>query len=79
MPVRRACRWSLFYKDAWFCKLPAVRDPGKEPPKPLQNGCPENCKDMDIVPWKRDLYGDEYDDEAEDKQLPKVVDWDDET
>ena len=31
---------------------------------------------MDIVPWKQDLYGDEYGDLP---MPPKIVEWDDET
>ena len=43
---------------------------------------------MNIVPWKKDLYGDDYVDEDEDEdnvtldEMPmpvKIVEWDDET
>lgn len=85
--VRRSCRWSLTHSGKWFCKLPAVRHPGTEPLKPLDEGCPKDCSDVTIVPWKKDLYGDDYDDgEDEDGNntldvMPpvKVVEWDEET
>lgn len=78
--VRRACRWSLYYSGRWFCKLPAIRSPGKEPPMPLDDGCPKTCADLDVVPWKKDLYGDEYEDDDElPPPLPRVVEWDEET
>lgn len=81
--VRRACRWTLYHSGKWYCKLPAVRSPGEEPPKPLDKGCPSDCSDVAIVPWKKDLYGEEYDDDGETlNEMPvpvRVLEWDEET
>jgi len=63
--VRRACRWTLYHSGRWYCKLPAIRSPGKEPLKSLADGCPKDCGEMDIVSWKKDLYGEEYDDDED--------------
>jgi hypothetical protein len=61
-----------------MCKLPAIRQPGIKPPTPLDDGCPEICTDLDVVEWKKDLYGDDYDDEQP-QPPPKVLEWDEET
>ena len=74
--IRRSCRWSLMYGKKWLCKLPAIRNPGIDLPTPLEDGCPENCPDMQIVPWKQELYGDDYED---DPTPPQVLEWDEET
>ncbi len=72
--VRRTCRWSLFYAGKWYCKLPAVRHPGTEPPRPLDtDGCSEDCSDADIVTWKVDLYG------GDNGPPVRVMEWDEET
>lgn len=82
--VRRACRWSLYHAGKWYCKLPAVRSPGKERPKPLdEDGCPDECDTMDIVPWKVDLFGEDYADgnpTLNEMPIPvRVLEWEDET
>ena len=69
----------MFHGGSWYCKLPAVRKPGTERPKLLDEGCPKDCGDVDIVPWKKDLYGDDYDDDTLDVMPVKVVEWEEES
>lgn len=80
--VIRSCRWSLYHSGKWSCRLPAVRSPGEDPPTPLDEGCPKDCDDKAIVPWKKDLYGEDYDDEATVDVMPmppRVLEQDGET
>lgn len=64
--TRRDCRWCMYYAGAWYCKLPAIREV-KSAPMRLDLGCPSDCKDLTSVPWKRDLYPEDFREPGDDK------------
>lgn len=62
--IHRACRYYLNYANRHFCRLPWFTKGIMTDPEELRLGCHEDCKDLQIVEWKVDRFGEV--DEAED-------------
>ncbi len=73
--VYLACRWHLRYGAKDRCRHAATLNPTAALVD-LDLGCPKDCPDIQVQPWKAHLYTDL--DGQQDTEAPRTIEWEDE-